>query len=756
MMVPDDDYDDDYEEEALEEEEDGRITDTGSIQKSTTTPMMASNGTGLQHSNVTIGEQNAHGTIFQIHNNKQALQRGQEDWKRRMNEVTGLDSSSTTSSSVSSSWNGSQSVASVPASVGRICRGGEEGVGVASFLQLPVSGGVVVGGGSHTGYQGYQGVPPAPTGYSRGDPTPQSQATAAVPPTAAAVRAVVEPSNVLVGEPNDGNQGYLSAPPAPTGHSDGYTTPQPQAPVAYPPPVAETAGVLDPGSLVRGVPHSGNQGYPSVPPAPTGYSHGYPTPQPQGPAANRPPAAAGIGAVMDPTTSTLLQQIFHLQGSVWDQKDLELQRLRIQVEDQTVRIQEQGRHIQAQGLELTRLQQALMQQTLTHQEKMHKQKLIIVQLKAEAKNAKTVTVANCAVGTEWKDPAAQAHTEPWSHHSRSILQHQCPAPKEQEVPDTSASRLAIMNDAAALVPISPAPSAPFSSGGSAMSMALSSRMGTTATTIAKGSPKQVFGAATTCPINVQQNPPCPLPTVSVSSSSSSTSSALSSSHMGSSISTKHSKTPTRTHPYANAISPAMEGSIFLAPVASSSLSPSCGMTSSSDSTEPAKPMTVPTTMTTGEESGDDLKDFDLVWNSDVSTKNSTIKPSALPFGQDPPVEYDDENQKRVVNFKKTAHSSEEPAVIQDDEVVVEQASVCDTPSIASTTYGEGCHAVVQRELRDPHGDAGRYSGVLLRNENLPHGEGRMVYDDGRVYKGNWYVLPAPFFLFFRWAVLQHT
>eukprot|EP00547_Thalassionema_nitzschioides_P007213 CAMPEP_0194221368 /NCGR_PEP_ID=MMETSP0156-20130528/30399_1 /TAXON_ID=33649 /ORGANISM="Thalassionema nitzschioides, Strain L26-B" /LENGTH=701 /DNA_ID=CAMNT_0038951741 /DNA_START=239 /DNA_END=2344 /DNA_ORIENTATION=- len=59
-------------------------------------------------------------------------------------------------------------------------------------------------------------------------------------------------------------------------------------------------------------------------------------------------------------------------------------------------------------------------------------------------------------------------------------------------------------------------------------------------------------------------------------------------------------------------------------------------------------------------------------------------------------------------------------------------------TVASSTYGEDRQKVVSRTLLDPYGDKGRYSGVVLRSTGMPHGLGRMVYeDDGRTYEGDW-------------------
>ena len=72
----------------------------------------------------------------------------------------------------------------------------------------------------------------------------------------------------------------------------------------------------------------------------------------------------------------------------------------------------------------------------------------------------------------------------------------------------------------------------------------------------------------------------------------------------------------------------------------------------------------------------------------------------------------------------------------DDERSVSNMSMGNT--VASSTYGEDRQKVVSRTLLDPYGDQGRYSGVVLRSTGMPHGLGRMVYeDDGRTYEGDW-------------------
>ncbi|CAJ1966023.1 unnamed protein product [Cylindrotheca closterium] len=59
-------------------------------------------------------------------------------------------------------------------------------------------------------------------------------------------------------------------------------------------------------------------------------------------------------------------------------------------------------------------------------------------------------------------------------------------------------------------------------------------------------------------------------------------------------------------------------------------------------------------------------------------------------------------------------------------------------TVASSTYGEDRQKVVNKTLLDPYGDKGVYTGVVLRTTGMPHGLGRMVYEeDGRIFEGDW-------------------
>lgn len=62
----------------------------------------------------------------------------------------------------------------------------------------------------------------------------------------------------------------------------------------------------------------------------------------------------------------------------------------------------------------------------------------------------------------------------------------------------------------------------------------------------------------------------------------------------------------------------------------------------------------------------------------------------------------------------------------------------DNITCATSTCCEDRLKVVDKKLSDPYGDKGVYTGVLLRSTMMPHGHGRMVYDDdGRTYEGEW-------------------
>ena len=96
-------------------------------------------------------------------------------------------------------------------------------------------------------------------------------------------------------------------------------------------------------------------------------------------------------------------------------------------------------------------------------------------------------------------------------------------------------------------------------------------------------------------------------------------------------------------------------------------------------------------------------------------------------------------------FKGTSDRMEPKYVTEEELEEDEPLEPSDEKSlgqtVASSTYGEDRQKVVNKSLLDPYGDKGTYTGVVLRSTGMPHGLGRMIYEeDGRIYEGDWYVL----------------
>lgn len=98
--------------------------------------------------------------------------------------------------------------------------------------------------------------------------------------------------------------------------------------------------------------------------------------------------------------------------------------------------------------------------------------------------------------------------------------------------------------------------------------------------------------------------------------------------------------------------------------------------------------------------------------------------------QDDAFDVGDSDNKFVPKY---SDPNEQQPILDDDTRSLGQ-------TVASSTYGEDRQKVVNKTLLDPYGDKGCYTGVVLRTTGMPHGLGRMVYEeDGRVYEGDWYV-----------------
>jgi len=95
---------------------------------------------------------------------------------------------------------------------------------------------------------------------------------------------------------------------------------------------------------------------------------------------------------------------------------------------------------------------------------------------------------------------------------------------------------------------------------------------------------------------------------------------------------------------------------------------------------------------------------------------------------------DNENQKqgRLYPIVSEREDDEEPDIDLDAMTATQSLTV------ASSTYGEDRQNVTDKVLLDPYGDKGNYNGLILKSTGMPHGRGKMVYDeDQRVYEGEW-------------------
>lgn len=120
--------------------------------------------------------------------------------------------------------------------------------------------------------------------------------------------------------------------------------------------------------------------------------------------------------------------------------------------------------------------------------------------------------------------------------------------------------------------------------------------------------------------------------------------------------------------------------------------------------------------------------------TDVSEVHSSASPvEAVYTNNAPPIVPLDE-QVTLPSFPSEPSDRFTPRVVNEEYTVAPSLG----PTVASSTYGEDRHVVSNQLMLDPYGDRGTYSGVVLMSTNLPHGQGKMVYeDDGRTYDGDW-------------------
>jgi hypothetical protein len=93
-------------------------------------------------------------------------------------------------------------------------------------------------------------------------------------------------------------------------------------------------------------------------------------------------------------------------------------------------------------------------------------------------------------------------------------------------------------------------------------------------------------------------------------------------------------------------------------------------------------------------------------------------------------------QFRQVLQRGSSYHSLQSNTYEDDVSCLTLPSVFRT-SVSSTGV-ESCQEVQDYPLCDPYGDTGKYTGIILKSTRMPHGAGRMEYDDkSKTYEGNW-------------------
>jgi hypothetical protein len=112
-----------------------------------------------------------------------------------------------------------------------------------------------------------------------------------------------------------------------------------------------------------------------------------------------------------------------------------------------------------------------------------------------------------------------------------------------------------------------------------------------------------------------------------------------------------------------------------------------------------------------------------------TTPKSSVKKSFLP--PKPPVTATTPTAAAAATNGNNNNSTARAVSWTDDNASVGQ-------SIASSTFGEDRQTVTSQIIVDPYGDKGIYSGVILRSTGMPHGSGKMRYqEDNRTYDGEW-------------------
>jgi hypothetical protein len=161
-------------------------------------------------------------------------------------------------------------------------------------------------------------------------------------------------------------------------------------------------------------------------------------------------------------------------------------------------------------------------------------------------------------------------------------------------------------------------------------------------------------------------------------------------------------------------------------------------------------------------SGDGSRDGDEE-KEEVDSRDDNDNDNDDGFDAKPAWGEPDFNKEEKTNYTASdrftpKYVSEQERAAGDNDNDDDLPSVSDEKSlgqtVASSTYGDDRQKVVNQNLLDPYGDKGMYTGVVLRSTGMPHGLGRMIYEeDGRIYEGDWCVFVVLLYICGLWIVV---
>jgi hypothetical protein len=100
-----------------------------------------------------------------------------------------------------------------------------------------------------------------------------------------------------------------------------------------------------------------------------------------------------------------------------------------------------------------------------------------------------------------------------------------------------------------------------------------------------------------------------------------------------------------------------------------------------------------------------------------------------------------ESPKSLHEGEKNSEYRNDQMIKSDDEITFAadaSIGISEAAATTSTTSTEKfVFSVTGATCQDKFGDEGTYTGTILVTEGLPHGEGKMDYESGRIYEGEW-------------------